>query len=109
MKINEGIPTKIRVRFLECIAGLGDPDKTHLDRKYDQLLVDLTSREKGPTRVQIAARIAELKIIDRYEGQSGFKRDFVFRPGEEVFIPEKAALDWQNCGVCEILPEPKTV
>lgn len=106
------IPKK-RVKFLESIAGLADPDTKALDRKYEEV----TSRAKAKAAEQnrelkaitITSQINAYKAADRYNDvKRGFQKDFSFRPGQEASIPESVALVWEEAGICNILDEPKS-
>ena len=99
---------KARVKILDSIAGLADADTAKLDAKYALIERDLRGRDKPPTEKAIKERIAELKIADRYaEAPLGFKKDWSFKPGEEVLIEADLAKKWAAAEICQLLDEKK--
>jgi hypothetical protein len=103
-----------KVKFLTSIAGLADPDRAKLDKKYEAFTQRAreASKKKGkefkPLPVEMA--IAELKQLDRYDDLCrGFKADFAFKTGDESLIPADVAAKWEAGGICVILADEKRV
>lgn len=103
---------KKKVKMLESIAGLADPDRDKLDREYAQIMerarvkADAEGREFKPGPVKLL--IEERKKNDRYNDViRGFKKDFAFKPGEEVLIPAAIAAAWEEAGLCVIIEDHK--
>jgi hypothetical protein len=103
---------KKRVKFMTSIAGLADPDKPTLDRRYERIMQQArdaarkASREfkEGPVKLLIA----EHKKADRYDDvQRGFKRDFSYKTGDEAVVPAEVAIKWEEDGICTILADDK--
>jgi hypothetical protein len=105
---------KKRVKFLTLIAGLADPDRVALDKKYQGLVekamaaAEKLKREFKPRLVESA--IVEHKKRDRYDDLCrGFKQDFHFKQGSEGLIPGEIAVKWEEAGICTILADEKKV
>ena len=101
---------RVRVKMLESVAGLKDPDREALDRKYKGIVADYEARAlKNNREVKphlVKALIDEHKRQDRYDDVCrGFKRDFAFAPGSEPSIPIEVAQKWEEAGLCTILPD----
>ena len=95
-----------RVKFLDSIAGLGDPNKSRLEERYERLRVTLKQQKRSPAGIE--EFINEQKIKDRYaEVPIGFAKDFSFKAGEEALIPAGIAEKWEACGICVAIPEKK--
>lgn len=103
---------KKKVKFLDSIAGLADPDREKLDKRYETMRAQAKAKAEEAGRefkpAGIEAQIKELKKSDRYDDvQRGFKKDFGYKPGEEAMIPAAVALAWEEAGICVILEEQK--
>lgn len=99
--------TKTKVKFLDSIAGLGDPKSpAELDAQYRVKIALLgQGREKPFSQAFCEEVIATYKKRDRYgEKPIGFARDFSFKIGDEAMIPSELAEKWQDAGICLILP-----
>jgi hypothetical protein len=104
---------KKKVKFLQSIAGLADPDIPKLDLKYQRLRELMSGqRTMGGRRIPedaIAKQIAEEKRRDRYDAQPiGFKQDWSFRPDQEATIEADLAQKWEEAGYCAIVQEKPT-
>ena len=99
---------KVRVKILDSIAGLADPDTEKLNEKYEKIVSGLKGRDKPPTDKQIENHINEFKKSDRYhEKPLGFKKDWAFKPGDEAFVEESLAKRWAESEICTILRDEK--
>ncbi len=98
---------KVKVKFSEPIAVLGDPKPTAvLNEKYKKFADDLLAREKPPSASTIKYLIEQKKLADRYgEPMYGFARDMAWKAGDEAFINAELAEKWQDCGICMILED----
>src|ERR1700722_5633668 len=100
---------KVRVKILDAIAGLADPDVARLDLKYGKLEAGLRAQEKPPQERAIRERIAVLKKSDRYdENPIGFKKDWAFKPGKEALIEEDLARKWADAEICALIERTKS-
>jgi hypothetical protein len=101
---------KVKVKILDSVAGLADPQPTaSLDAKYDMLRLQWRSRERPPSESSIEAMIGQYKQLDRYgQTPTGMKRDWSFRLGEIVLIPLDLAKKWEECGLCELVADVAT-
>jgi hypothetical protein len=102
---------KVRVRFIESIAGLKDPlPKAVLDEKYARIRFEMehpADRPKPFREAEILATIERLQKDDRYgEPSIGFVKDFAFRPGEIFSIPKEIADKWIEGDICELADQP---
>jgi hypothetical protein len=98
---------KVRVRFIESIAGLKDPlPREVLDEKYAKIRFQMENpvdRKKPFREDEILATIERLRKDDRYaEAAYGFLRDYSFRPGEIFLIAKDIADKWIAGGICEL-------
>jgi hypothetical protein len=100
---------KTKVKILVSIAGLGDPEREALEKKYAAMRAWLEA--KGRSETFIEREIAEAKRLDRYDAPpSGFPRDWSYKPGEEVMIDAELARKWEAAGICTIVaPEAKKI
>lgn len=98
---------KVRVKFLESIAGLADPKpKAELDEKYERIREENLRRERPLSQATVEERIHAYKQTDRYgEPFIGFNKDFGFKVGDEAFILGEIASKWEASGICVILPD----
>jgi hypothetical protein len=97
---------KIAVEILDSIAGVADPKpRTELDAKYQAKRQSLRSKEHPVSDATIDSIIDDMKKRDRYgERPLGFKRDWSFKPGDKVSIDEGLAANWEDAGICRIVP-----
>lgn len=99
---------KVRVKVLDSIAGLADPDTAKLEAKYDKIIAGLRGREKPPSEQQIRVHIEGLKKADRYhEKPIGFKKDWSFKQGDEVMVEKTLAEKWVEAEICLLIEEKK--
>jgi hypothetical protein len=98
---------KRKVKFTQSFAGLGDPNISELDAKYEKRTQNMLAR-KIPQRV-IDSQIKEWKRQDRYDSVPvGMPRDFSFKAGDEAEIPADLAEKWVQAGVCNYVSEEKS-
>jgi hypothetical protein len=97
---------KTRVKFLDSIAGLGDPKPVEvLDGEYAKVRAEFKARKPPMSDARIAEIIERRKAADRYGAAGmGFARDFSFKPDQEALIPAELARAWEEAGVCLVLP-----
>jgi len=101
---------KKRVKILESIAGLGDPQPAQLERKYARIRQDLTerairnNREPSPTDIEAAVNAEKRK--DALWVKTGFNKDWSFKPGDEPLIDAALAEKWEEAGICIPAPTP---
>ena len=99
---------KVKVKILESIAGLADPDTAKLDAKYETIRARLRGRDKPPTEQAIKLHIEEMKRLDRYaEKPLGFKKEWSFRPSVEVMIEAALAEKWIEADICALFQPAK--
>jgi len=103
---------KKKVRFLDSIAGMGDPRPTaELDAKYeahrDKLRREALARGgREPSAYILDQIITDMKKQDRYgEKPIGFSRDWSFKPGDERVISSDLAEKWEDSGICIIVED----
>lgn len=95
-----------RVKFLDSIAGLADPNKQQLDQRYAKLKVSLEAQKRSPRFIDDT--IAEQKSKDRYaEAPIGFTKDWAFKTGDEALVPADLAEKWEQSGICVPVAEKR--
>lgn len=105
----------VKVKFLQAIAGLADPNKAKLDRKYEEIRKHGEARKRSAeargvkfSMAPVLREIEDRKIADRYDDVCrGFPSDFSFKTGDEAMIPATVAEHWQEAGICTILTEER--
>jgi hypothetical protein len=108
--------SKIRVKMLTSIVGLGDANPADLARKYTKLDRDMRSKTRKRdgmdartyTDEQIAHVVNDEKRKDADEPRRGFAADFAFKPGDEPYIDSTVADKWEAAGLCVALPADKS-
>jgi hypothetical protein len=100
---------KTRVKILVSIAGVGDPDRETLEKKYQAMRVWFEAKRRSENFIE--REIAEAKRVDRYDAPpTGFARDWSYKPGEEAMIDAELAKKWEAAGICAIVaPEAKKI
>jgi hypothetical protein len=110
------INSKVRVKMLTSIAGLGDANPADLAKKYARMERDLRSKTRKRdgitaqiyTEDQIAGLVNSEKRRDADEPRRGFAQEFQFKAGEEALIDSLIAEKWEAAGICVALPAEKT-
>jgi hypothetical protein len=100
---------KTKVKMLQSIAGLGDPDREALEKKYAAMRAWHEAKRRSESFIE--REIAEAKRLDRYDAPpSGFPRDWSYKPGDEPMIDAHLAKNWEAAGNCTILaPDVKKI
>jgi hypothetical protein len=94
---------KTRVKILVSIAGVGDPDRAALEKKYAAMRTWFEAKRRSENFIE--REIDEAKRLDRYDAPpTGFARDWSYKPGEEALIDAELAKKWEAAGVCTIVP-----
>ena len=101
--------SRASVRFIEAIAGLGDPTPEQLERKYeglyDQLARTVLANEKRLSPFEIEAKVKEARVTDANTIRTGFTRDFAFKAGDSTTLPRPIAEAWAASCIVQIIPE----
>jgi hypothetical protein len=96
---------KLKVRFLQSIAGLADPaPREVLDARYAQRRRTLESDERRRSPEYIDKVIEALKRGDRYgDVRRGFTMPFAYKQGDIASIPAEIARNWVASEICEFV------
>jgi hypothetical protein len=101
--------TRVRVRFLDSIAGAGDPVPAQLEEKYrnmsDELLKMKEGKMKKYTEQQVRVLVDDERKRDAAIIRSGFAKQFSFKVGDEATVNVEIAKHWEDASICSILPE----
>ncbi|HLK64730.1 MAG TPA: hypothetical protein VKU19_14895 [Bryobacteraceae bacterium] len=103
---------RVRVKFLDSIAGLRDPRPEELEARYKRLGADM-ARQRRPDGLgasysasAIAQAIEEERRRDAAAVPLGFTKDWCFKMGEEGLVNQVIAEEWEAAGICIIIREP---
>jgi len=99
---------KVRVKFVESIAGCRDPLPKELEAKYTRLASSLAAERDGKiprhTQGQIAAAVDAARRQDEAVIRTGFSKDWAFKPGDEAMVSEEIAKVWEEQGILTLIP-----
>jgi hypothetical protein len=99
---------RVRVKFLDAMAGLRDPTPATLAAKYARLADSMKAEKAGKqpayTDSQIQAAVDVSKKADTAVVPTGFAKDWFFKAGDEASVNEVIAKHWEAAGQVAILP-----
>jgi len=102
-------PTRVRVKFLDSIAGLRDPIQAALETKYKKLEESMSAEKNGKvqahSKVQIAAAVDAARRSDEAVIRTGFVKDWSYKPGEEALVSVAIAKAWEEAGIVSIITQ----
>jgi len=104
---------RVRVKFLDSLAGLRDPTPALLAAKYARIAESMAAETQGGksklplySEAQIRAAVDSERRKDEAVIRTGFVKDWAFKPGEEASVNAEIAREWEAGGVC-VVPEKK--
>lgn len=101
---------RVRVKFLDSIAGLRDPSQQALEAKYTSMAEGLAAEKQGKVQRHTPAAIKTLVDVERRKDEAvirvGFTKDWAFKTGDETSVNEEIARHWEEQGLAVVLSEP---
>jgi len=98
---------RVRVKFLDSMAGLRDPTPAILAAKYAKLEEALRAEKNGKLPLykdhEVRARVDAAKAADDAVIPAGFAKDWSFKPGEEASVNAAIAEHWEAAGQVTVL------